>query len=315
MMSDPSLGASDGNVAAKRKRDSTDSTGPDAQRLNRSSNGSNGSLPGPESQNFGHSSLGAYDTHGLPGSTELNIDQQILQHVGPQNGISDDNALTAKAALAAHTPQNKYPPPPENAFDSNLGHNLNFGDDMGGPITSAHGHNSTAAAVYAAREAQSMNQKPSVGSPEWHQIRKNNHKEGEFVLCTGLYRVVPDHTDPGPVERRRREAINEGINQIARLVPNCDKNKGAILQRAIEYICQLHEDKKTMSERWEQNNMTTSHAISEISAQNSKLKVEVNRRGDVALKWLQRCRDAGLEFDDFEDAKDLENLDIDQGQV
>lgn len=117
------------------------------------------------------------------------------------------------------------------------------------------------------------------------------------------------------MERRRREAINEGINQIARLVPNCDKNKGAILQRAIEYICQLHDEKKAMSERWEQNNMTTSHAINEISAQNSKLKVEVNRRGDIALKWLQRCRDAGLEFDDYEEAKELEPLEVDQGQV
>jgi hypothetical protein len=32
----------------------------------------------------------------------------------------------------------------------------------------------------------------------------------------------------------------------ARLVPNCDKNKGAILQRAIEYILQLQEEKKNI---------------------------------------------------------------------
>ncbi|GFF56233.1 uncharacterized bHLH domain-containing protein C3F10.12c [Aspergillus udagawae] len=297
IMSDQSLGASDGNIANKRKREGDDSAGPDPQRLNRSSNGSSGSMPGADPQNnFAHSSLTSYDAHGLPTSTsELNIDQQILQHVGPQNGISDENALTAKAALAAHNPQNKYPPPPEPSFDANnLAHGLTFGDDMGQAMGPTHGHNSTAAAVYAAREAQSMNQKPSVGSPEWHQIRKNNHKE---------------------VERRRREAINEGINQLARLVPNCDKNKGAILQRTIEYICQLHDEKKTMSERWEQNNMTTSHAINEISAQNSKLKLEVNRRGDIAQKWLQRCRDAGLEFDDYNDAEELEPLEVDQGQV
>ncbi|KAF7617191.1 hypothetical protein AFLA_005236 [Aspergillus flavus NRRL3357] len=241
-MSDPSLGATDG-MNNKRKRESTDSTGPDAQRLNRSSNGSNGSIPAPDTQpNFGHASLGSYDTHGLPGAaSELNIDQQILQHV------------------AAHQPQNKYPPPPDATFDSSLPHGLTFGDEMGQAIGGAHGHNSTAAAVYAAREAQSMNQKPSVGSPEWHQIRKNNHKE---------------------VERRRREAINEG-------------------------------DERAMGT----DNMTTSHAINEISAQNSKLKVEVNRRGDIALKWLQRCRDAGLEFDDYEEAKELEPLEVDQGQV
>ncbi|OJJ48274.1 hypothetical protein ASPZODRAFT_150542 [Penicilliopsis zonata CBS 506.65] len=297
-MSDPSLNATDGNATNKRKRDSSDSAGvPDSQRLNRSSNGSNGSVGGgPDPQtSFPHNPLGAYDTHGLPTSSN-DIEQQIMQHVGSQNGVSDENALTAKAALDAHPPPAKYPPlPSDNAFDTNLAHTLTFGDDMNpSSLGPAHGHNSTAAAVYAAREAQSMNQKPSVGSPEWHQIRKNNHKE---------------------VERRRREAINEGINQIARLVPNCDKNKGAILQRAIEYICQLHEEKKNMTERWEQSNMTTTHAINEISAQNSKLKAEVNRRGDIAQKWLQRCREAGLDFDDYEESKELESLEVDQGQV
>lgn len=159
--------------AHKRKREGSEDLGHDPQRLNRSSHGSHGSMGDPQA-NFGHS-LGNYD-HGLPNTgTELNIDQQILQHVGPQNGMSDDNALTAKAALAAH-PQHKYPPPPDASFDSNIASGLGF-DEMG---QMGHHSSSTAAAVYAAREAQSMGNsgKPSVGSPEWHQIRKNNHKEG-----------------------------------------------------------------------------------------------------------------------------------------
>lgn len=286
-MSDPTMNSPDS--VNKRKREGSEDLGHDAQRLNRSSHGSNGSM-GPDNQHNFHSSLN-YD-HGLPntGSEVLNIDQQILQHVGQaQSGMSDDNTLTAKAALAAHP--HKYPPPPDSAFDANnLTQGLNFPDDMGqGPMSGAHNHNSTAAAVYAAREAQSMNSKPTVGSPEWHQIRKNNHKE---------------------VERRRREAINEGINQISRLVPNCDKNKGAILQRAIEYICQLQDEKKNIDERFEQHSLTTNHALSEISASNQKLKAEVSRRNNMALKWLQRCRDAGLEFDDYEDVKELETFDL-----
>jgi bHLH factor len=40
------------------------------------------------------------------------------------------------------------------------------------------------------------------------------------------------------------------------------------------------------------------------------LKAEVGRRNNIALKWLQRCRDAGLEFDDYDEAKDLETLDM-----
>lgn len=93
-------------------------------------------------------------------------------------------------------------------------------------------------------------------------------------------------------------------------MPNCDKNKGAILQRAIEYICQLQEEKKAMEHRFEQNNLTTSHAITEISQSNQKLKAEVDRRNNIAMKWLQRCRDAGLEFDDYEDAKELESAEM-----
>ncbi|KAJ5709063.1 hypothetical protein N7493_010397 [Penicillium malachiteum] len=287
-MSDPSMNSPDSHVH-KRKREDSDELGHDPTRLNRSSHGSNGSM-GDNQHNFGHSLN--YE-HGLPNTgSELNIDQQILQHVGPQNGLSDDNALTAnaKAALAAHAPQHKYPPPPDAAFDaSNLTSGLNFGDDMGQPMGPTHGHNSTAAAVYAAREAQSMNQKPTVGSPEWHQIRKNNHKE---------------------VERRRREAINEGINQIARLVPNCDKNKGAILQRAIEYIAQLQDDRKNIESRFEAQGLTLNHAISELTATNTKWKAEINRRSDIGAKWLHRCREAGLDFDDFDDAKDFEPLSL-----
>jgi hypothetical protein len=317
-------GSANPGASNKRKRDSMDSGigQQDSQRLTRASHGmnSNGNIqqglhapPGSYS-NFTHDSLGGptgYETHGLPNtSPELSqIDQQILQHVGPQNGVSDENALTAKAALAAHTPQSKYPPPPEASFDSNpsLAHGLSFGEEVAqNAMAPVHNHASTAAAVYAAREATNINQKPVVGSTEWHNTRKNNHKEGEIslVMLHVLFRE-PHFSNLTIVERRRRETINEGINELARIVPNCEKNKGSILQRAIQYIAELHNDKKNLATRWDQSNMTTNQAITEISSQNSKLKVEVNRRGDIAAKWIQRCRDAGLEFDDYDDEKDL----------
>ncbi|PGH18259.1 hypothetical protein AJ79_00598 [Helicocarpus griseus UAMH5409] len=281
-MSDQQLNNTDGSTGSnKRKREMMDG---DGQRMTRSSHGpsnSNGNLQG-------------YD-HGLPNNTELSqIDQQLLQHVGNQNGVSDDNAMTAKAALAAHTPQSKYPPP-DPSFENNaaLAHGLTFPDDVNQvPMTNVHGH-STAAAVYAAREAQNINPKPTVGSAEWHTIRKNNHKE---------------------VERRRRETINEGINELAKMVPGCEKAKGSILQRTIHYINKLQDEAKDMAARWDTANMTTNHALAEISAQNTKLKGEVNRRGEVANKWIQRCRDAGLEFDDYEDEKDLGQLEVDEQQ-
>jgi bHLH factor len=98
------------------------------------------------------------------------------------------------------------------------------------------------------------------------------------------------------------------------MVPGCEKNKGSILQRAIHYITKLQDEAKDMAARWDTANMTTNHAIAEISAQNAKLKGEVNRRGDIATKWMQRCRDAGLEFDDYDDEKDLGPLEVDETQ-
>lgn len=171
----------EGSGANKRKRED-DSV--DADSHLSSHNGSNGNIPGLTGSNDNQSyhQLGHYETHGLP-SSDMNIDQQLLTHVAQSNGLTDDNTLTAKAALAAH-PQNKYPPPPDTGFDSTgqLGHGLTFGDEMNQAASlPGHGPNSTAAAVYAAREAQSMNSKPTVGSAEWHALRKNNHKEGIVI--------------------------------------------------------------------------------------------------------------------------------------
>lgn len=197
-MSDQSMNTMDHSPDAngsnhKRKREAMDSG--DAQRLAHSVHGpnNNGTAQGAPGSPYDVNIQGAesfvsgYD-HGMPNNgTDLsNIDQQLLQAVGNQNGVSEESAMTAKAALAAHQPESKYPPP-EPAFDNNglgngMPNNLGFPQEVNqvsmGPV---QGH-STAAAVYAAREAQAQAQqispKPTVGSAEWHQVRKNNHKEG-----------------------------------------------------------------------------------------------------------------------------------------
>ncbi|KAJ3509900.1 hypothetical protein NLJ89_g4972 [Agrocybe chaxingu] len=63
----------------------------------------------------------------------------------------------------------------------------------------------------------------AMGSDEWSRQRKDNHKE---------------------VERRRRGNINEGINELGRIVPSGsgEKAKGAILARAVQYIHHLKEN-------------------------------------------------------------------------
>ena len=86
--------------------------------------------------------------------------------------------------------------------------------------------------------------KPAVGSDEWHKVRKDNHKE---------------------VERRRRETIHEGINELAKIVPGCEKNKGSILQRAVQFIGKLQDDATANIDKWTFEKLVTEQAIQDLS--------------------------------------------------
>ncbi|KAI8068113.1 uncharacterized protein B0P05DRAFT_551815 [Gilbertella persicaria] len=106
------------------------------------------------------------------------------------------------------------------------------------------------------KTAENKEEKPPVGSEEWHKQRRENHKQ---------------------VERRRRETINDGINEIARIVPGCEKNKGSILQRAAVYIRQLKENETATMEKWTLEKLLTDQAMSELNRQVELLKVELDR--------------------------------------
>ncbi|KAJ1981276.1 basic helix-loop-helix protein [Dimargaris xerosporica] len=99
----------------------------------------------------------------------------------------------------------------------------------------------------------SLTPKPPVGSEEWHRLRRENHKE---------------------VERRRRETINEGINELMLLLPSPPKNKGKIVHQAALYIRQLKENEATNVEKWTLEKLLTEQAINELSAQVDMLKAE-----------------------------------------
>ncbi|KAG7119609.1 putative bHLH domain-containing protein C3F10.12c like [Verticillium longisporum] len=115
--------------------------------------------------------------------------------------------------------------------------------------------------------------KPDVGSDEWHKQRKDNHKE---------------------VERRRRETINEGINELAKIVPNCEKNKGSILQRAVTFINLLKENESQNLEKWTLEKLLTEQAIAELSTSNDKLKQECERLYKELETWKRVAQNAGL---------------------
>ncbi|KAK6542518.1 basic helix-loop-helix protein [Orbilia ellipsospora] len=106
--------------------------------------------------------------------------------------------------------------------------------------------------------------KPQVGSEEWHRVRKDNHKE---------------------VERRRRETINEGINELAKIVPGCEKNKGSILQRTVQYINELKKELEKVNSDRGVEKMLTDQAMRDLGNANDKLKAECERAWREADTW------------------------------
>lgn len=182
---------------------------------------------------------------------------------------------TAQAALSSLYPQHTMtiPQPTELAFANQPGDGERNQEDsyMNGSQEGNSFMGNSPGGGHSGGPSRSS--KPAVGSEEWHKVRKDNHKE---------------------VERRRRETINEGINELAKIVPGCEKNKGSILQRAVSFITQLKENEAQNIEKWTLEKLLTEQAIAELSASNDKLKAECERAWREVETWKKTCQSAGL---------------------
>ncbi|KAL9098528.1 MAG: hypothetical protein Q9163_005827 [Psora crenata] len=214
------------------------------------------------------------------------ITQEVARHVASANPTSS----SAAAALAASMPQLTVPRPTELSFPTtNSGNEEDRHMDSSFDMAPEHQNQQSEGGPYnlgvypGANGEQTSTPsaggppKPIVGTDEWHKVRKDNHKE---------------------VERRRRETINEGINELAKIVPGCDKNKGAILQRGVQYITQLKDNETRNIEKWTLEKLLTDQAIQELSASVDKLKDEVRKAREEAERWRIKAEEAGDNMND-----------------
>lgn len=81
-------------------------------------------------------------------------------------------------------------------------------------------------------------------------------------------------TNQKEVERRRRGNINEGINELGRIVPNSsgEKAKGAILARAVQYIHHLKENEARNIEKWTLEKLLMDQAMGDLQAQLEEMR-------------------------------------------
>ena len=184
-------------VQKKRKRDTTDQGGgearPGSKRGSKTNNvNGNGHEPNMFLDNMPDSS----------GSTDFSALAHHLQSASANHGIppvSNASSTAAQALAAGIMPQMTIPQPTEMSFAStgsgtDADRHLDSSFDMGGDNGAHHSQgapynlnsfpNNTAAQVQSARESSVGGglggNKPSVGSEEWHKVRRDNHKEGQF---------------------------------------------------------------------------------------------------------------------------------------
>jgi hypothetical protein len=77
-------------------------------------------------------------------------------------------------------------------------------------------------------------------------------------------------------------------------VPGCEKNKGSILARAVQFITQLKENETQNIEKWTLEKLLTEQAIAELSSSCDKLKAECQRAWSECEQWKTTAKKVGV---------------------
>lgn len=100
--------------------------------------------------------------------------------------------------------------------------------------------------------------KPIPGSAEWYELRKENHKK---------------------VERKRRETINQAMDDLGAVIPGNEKNKSRILGRAVQHIKGLMEEIIGLRKQVDHYRQTTQQQMVEIAGLKAQLQAQQESSG------------------------------------
>ncbi|KAK0711479.1 hypothetical protein B0H67DRAFT_555450 [Lasiosphaeris hirsuta] len=275
------------NTPGQKRKRTGESSSPDSRRNKRGAPAAAMTVPEPD-QSFLEDPVSIAQAVQAAQDHTVNVDDfAALAQASADHSAAADTANASSTAAAALNmfPTLHVPPTTEETFAAQAAAEAAHHDESpfnvsavsqpdGLPMASQASMQPTNG-VQDQRYSNPHNPKPTVGSEEWHKMRKDNHKE---------------------VERRRRETINEGINELAKIVPGCEKNKGSILQRAVSFITQLKENETQNIEKWTLEKLLTEQAIAELSTSNDKLKHECERLYRELETWKKIAQGAGLQL-------------------
>lgn len=78
-------------------------------------------------------------------------------------------------------------------------------------------------------------------------------------------------------------------------MPGCEKNKGSILAKAVQFITQLKENESQNIEKWTLEKLLTEQAIGELSSSCDKLKAEKQKAVKERNAWIRAGKRLGFE--------------------
>lgn len=149
----------------------------------------------------------------------------------------------------------------------------------------------------AGRAPQMRKRRGDTDIDDWTRQRKDNHVS--HLPRVSLVHQLTLRTIQKEVERRRRGTINEGINELARIVPNSsggEKAKGAVLSRAVGYIHQLKENEARNIEKWTLEKLLMDQAMGDLQSQLEDMRrryEDERRRADDLRRELEEMRGEG----------------------
>ncbi|KAI8339259.1 hypothetical protein BC941DRAFT_422544 [Chlamydoabsidia padenii] len=95
--------------------------------------------------------------------------------------------------------------------------------------------------------------RPVPGSVEWYELRKENHKK---------------------VERKRRETINQAMEDLGAVIPGNEKNKSRLLGAAVRHIKALMEEIIGLRKQVDHYRLTTQQQQMEIVDLKARLEAQ-----------------------------------------
>jgi len=85
---------------------------------------------------------------------------------------------------------------------------------------------------------------------------------------------------------------------------NSDKNKGSILTGAIKYI----QDLQARVSGFDNERSVFEITQQELTRRNESLRDTAQRAWAETAKWMGRCKEAGLQFDDYDTSVDMHEI-------